>query len=118
MVRPEQLALALVRRRERASDGDVLDAATVRARLDAVLLASPSRPLRAWLIGSLAWGGFGAGSDVDVVVEGLDVEATSRLAVHLVRQLPVMPQVLRLEELPPSFATRVLDEGIPLDVAG
>ncbi len=98
--------------------GGELEPGAVRASLDAALRASPVRPRRAWLIGSLAWGGFGGHSDVDVVVEGLDVEATSRLTVDLVRGLPVMPQVLRLEELPPSFADRVVSDGVPLDVAG
>lgn len=107
------------RHAERAAEEP--EVAAVRARLVAALRAAPSpRPTRTFLIGSLAWGGFGVGSDVDLVVEGIDAAAASRLAAHLIRELPVMPQVLRLEELPPSFRERVLTEGVALDrdVAG
>ncbi len=119
MVRPEELARALVRRHERARRDADLEAERVRASLLRALAdAPPPSPRRQWLIGSLAWGGFGEGSDVDLVVEGLDAAEASALTAHLIFALPVPAHVLRLEELSPSFRARVLAEGHELDVAG
>ena len=69
---------------------------------------------RAWLIGSLAWGEYGAGSDVDVVVEGVSPQGIDELWARLSRTLGERLDLLRLEELPPSFRARVLSEGIAI----
>lgn len=74
------------------------------------------RPLRAWLIGSLAWGGFGAESDVDVVVEGLTPEQEVALWSALEGALAHAVDLLRLEDLEAAFQQRVRDEGLALDV--
>jgi predicted nucleotidyltransferase len=66
------------------------------------------------LIGSLAWGGFGELSDVDVVLKGARAEQASRLEVLLTRILRLPVEVLRLEELPQSFRARVVQEGTRL----
>ena len=68
----------------------------------------------AWLIGSLAWGGFGEHSDIDVVVRGLAPPAATRLELALLRAVAWAVEVLRFEELPVSFGERILREGIVL----
>ena len=42
-------------------------------------------PARVWLIGSLAWGGFGAQSDVDLVLSGVDSRAMLSLKKDIAR---------------------------------
>jgi predicted nucleotidyltransferase len=69
---------------------------------------------RAWLIGSLAWGQPGSGSDVDIVVAGLGADQVDALWARLSRALGDQLDLLRLEELPPSFRARVLAEGVLL----
>ena len=73
----------------------------------------------AWLVGSLAWGGFGAHSDVDVVVRGSDPRAVGALWVRFLEELGPDAEgrvdLLRLEDLPRSFRDRVLAEGWRLD---
>jgi predicted nucleotidyltransferase len=54
-------------------------AARIRVELEAQLKALLPAGARAWLIGSLAWGGFGAYSDVDLVVSGVDALETAEL---------------------------------------
>lgn len=71
----------------------------------------------AWLIGSLAWGGFGERSDVDVVVAGLSGAQASRLERVLLRSAGVPVDLLQLEALPESFRERVTSEGVRVDGA-
>ena len=66
----------------------------------------------AWLIGSLAWGGFGERSDVDLVVAGADSAFATSLEMALTRDLGVPVEVLRAEDLPASFRERVERDGI------
>jgi predicted nucleotidyltransferase len=66
---------------------------------------------RAWLIGSLAWGGFGPRSDVDLVVEGLAAAHRVLLADRLGESTGRSVDLLPFEELPPAFQARVLAEG-------
>lgn len=66
---------------------------------------------RAWLIGSLAKGTWGARSDVDVVVEGLESTRAGRVWDELSKRLGCDVDLLELERLPPDFAQRVLREG-------
>jgi predicted nucleotidyltransferase len=114
--RPEDLAQALVARRKAANAAHAHRAVELRSALDAVIEhAVRDRAIRrAWLIGSLARGDFGVGSDVDVVVEGLAPERFASFWAVLCERLETEVDLLRLEELPPSFRARVLEEGIPL----
>lgn len=115
-VRPEDLARALVRRRQEAAQAETRRASRLRAELEAALReARPATGFhRAWLVGSLARGGFGSGSDVDVVVEGASEEEAGRLWGALARRLDAPLDLMRLESLEPSFRARVLEEGVPL----
>ena len=63
------------------------------------------------MIGSLAWGGFGLRSDVDVVVEGASPEALRRVAEEIGRATGRAVDVLDLDGLHATFRERVLAEG-------
>ena len=116
-VRPEELASTLVarRRRERADTAQRASTARAQARIIARALREEGLVECAWLIGSLAWGEPGARSDVDVVLRGCAVSAVSAAWRRLGDALDLPVDVLRFEELTPSFQRRVLDEGIRLD---
>lgn len=112
----EQLAATLVSRRRRALAEEAARALAIRQRLHEVMTRAGRAGLfrRAFLIGSLAKGRFGAGSDVDLVVEGLDERAAGRLYGELLEAAGVEVDLLRLEELSPAFCERVLTEGVLL----
>lgn len=103
--------------RERAAQAraarSALAAATRAQLLGAIALHLPPR-VDAWLIGSLAWGGFGEHSDIDVVVRGASPSAATRLEIALTRDVRCSTEVLRFEDLPASFRAHVEREGIAL----
>ncbi|MBI1948901.1 MAG: nucleotidyltransferase domain-containing protein [Deltaproteobacteria bacterium] len=112
-VTPADLRATLLARARQKRAGEearrrVLVEGAERAAAD---LAGTGRIVRAWLIGSAAWGGFGERSDVDVVVRGLDVahrvaaEDLFGAACHG----PV--DLLRFEDLDAAFQARVEREG-------
>ncbi len=88
-------------------------AQAVRDRLLRSLRAHLPPTTKAWLIGSLAWGGFGERSDVDLVLHGADSGFACRLELLLTRELDVPVDVLRAEDLPATFRQRVERDGIP-----
>ena len=118
-VRPEDLAATLLRRHRRELAQHETRAAHLKAVLrdEVALLVREGRIRRAWLIGSLAWGAIGLRSDVDVVVEGLAPEQAALLWDRLGERLAAPVDLLRLEDLEPSFRDRVLAEGVRLDVS-
>lgn len=67
---------------------------------------------QAWLIGSLAWGGFGERSDVDLVVEHLSPDRAAELERALAGLAGCELDLLRLGELSPTFRKRVLETGV------
>ena len=69
---------------------------------------------RAWLIGSLAWGGFGPHSDIDVVVDGLSSDRITMLETRLSESTGRPIEMLVLGELSAPFRGRVRDEGVAL----
>lgn len=69
---------------------------------------------RCWLIGSLAWGGYGPASDVDLVLAGCPRERWVAVWRALSTELDTRLDLLRLEDLPAAFADRVCHEGIEL----
>jgi predicted nucleotidyltransferase len=101
----------LARERERERANDLRD----RLRTVAIRLRRADRLDGAWLVGSLAWGGFGERSDVDVVVRGMGDARVAALWGVLVDTLDASVDVLRLEDLPEDFRRRVLTEGVRLD---
>lgn len=112
-VTPEQLASTLLSRhrqlvqvRHDAAERtlDKLCRAVSRVRLDVALP-------HMWVIGSLEAGTFGPQSDVDLVCEGLSATKLPELWGVLERELGVSVDLMRIEDLPPSFAERVRREG-------
>jgi predicted nucleotidyltransferase len=113
-VTPADLAATLLRRAaarrvEDADDGE-------RCRREVLtLLPVLRRELgfrRAWLVGTLAWGGFGVRSDIDVVVEATDAEAAHVIAERLGDATGREVDVLVLDTLPPSFQDRIVKDGL------
>ena len=118
-VRPEDLAKTMMdRHRERRCALD-RRADELRERVVAEVRAilAEGRARQAWIIGSLAWGGFDVRSDVDLVFEGVGADALDSLWARLSERLQLEPDVLRLEELSDDFRERVLAQGMAIDVA-
>ena len=118
-VQPEELARTLVRRHAAKRRQAESRGAELRDDLRDLLEEEigKGRVRRAWLVGSLAWGGFDLTSDVDVVVEGLAEEEAASLWDRLCTGLGASVDLLRLESLPRSFARRVEVDGEPLHVS-
>ena len=110
----EQTVATLLKRAAAGRAAQQARADATRARLRQGITESLAAGVEAWLIGSLAWGGFGERSDVDVVLRGAPQGHASRLELALTRLVGVPVEVLRLEELPASFRERVEREGIVL----
>lgn len=111
---PQDLARTLLRRAAARRDANEAER---DACLAAVMRATPvlRRELglgRVWLIGTLAWGGFGVRSDIDVVVEHADTEAANALAERLGDLTGRAVDVLVLGSLPQTFQARVVSEGL------
>ncbi len=113
---PENLAQTLVgrhaerRRREEARAETLLT--SLRSEVSALVMQGAVE--RAWLIGSLAWGHFGSGSDVDLVVQGVSEDLAPTLWDELTGRLGAQVDLLRMETLGEAFAERVRSEGIAL----
>ena len=116
-VRPQELALALIERSRLERAGDLERGRRLVRQLREGIGALRARYAfdAAWLIGSLAWGGFGRRSDIDVVVRGAAPGRAGELWAALTDALGVPIDVLRLESLPEAFRRRVLAEGVRLD---
>jgi predicted nucleotidyltransferase len=87
-------------------------AADLRVEVEHQLRALLPPGARAWLIGSLVWGGFGERSDVDLVVAGLTGSQATLLEDAVSRASGVEVDVLQLDELPAPFRRRVELEGV------
>lgn len=114
-VTARQAARTLRARGSRARQERERRARAAREELDRRLAATLPEGVRAWLVGSLGWGGFGPRSDIDVVTEGLADDAATRLEQALGTIEGARVELLRIEELPPAFRERVEREGVPLD---
>ena len=110
----EESARAFQERALRARAARERHALEVRAKVEqqVKLLLPPGA--RAWLIGSLAWGGFGERSDVDLVLAGATECEATLLEDAVSRASGVEVDVLQLDELPAPFRRRVELEGAPL----
>ena len=99
---------AEARRRREAREADA------RSAVEQIVRECVKPPSRVWLIGSLAWGGFGEHSDVDLVFSGVDSAAALLLEKRVAPAAGAPVDFLTFEDLPPSFKERVLATGIKL----
>ncbi len=109
-----QTVATLQRRAAAVRAARLAHAEATRARLQQGIAENLTDGVDAWLIGSLAWGGFGERSDIDVVLRGAPPGHASRLELALTRFVGVPVEVLRLEDLPGSFRERIERDGIRL----
>ncbi len=110
---PAQLAAVMIERARRDLEARSKEAERARAAVLEVLRPALVRGevTRAWIIGSLALGYFGEGSDVDVVVEGLERAREGALRNALEDATHLEVDLLRLEELDAGFREAVLRDG-------
>lgn len=113
-VTPAETAATLQRRSAEARRQAEVRAETARERVLAIVRGLLAPKMRAWLIGSLAWGGFGTRSDVDLVLSCVDPERAGAIEDALLRTLRVKVDLLVFEELPASFRERIEREGIAI----
>jgi predicted nucleotidyltransferase len=118
-VLPSELTRTLVERERARQEELEARAGALRRALEGAVRALGQRGEigRAWLIGSLARGGHGPRSDVDLVVEGLPADRWAPVWDELCAALGVEVDLLRIEELGEPFRRRVLAEGVALDVS-
>jgi predicted nucleotidyltransferase len=112
-VTPAELAATLLRRAAARRVEDADDAERCRREV-LTLLPSLRGELgfrRAWLIGTLAWGGFGVRSDIDVVLEAADADVAHAVAEGLAHATGREVDVLVFETLPRSFQDRIVKDG-------
>jgi len=112
---PESAALLLGEREAQARRDRERRARDVRDQVIELVRASLAPGVRAWLIGSLAWGGADERSDVDVVLAGAPPALATRIEVMLAERMRLPSDVLRFEELPESFRARVERDGVRID---
>ncbi|HJX54059.1 MAG TPA: nucleotidyltransferase domain-containing protein [Polyangia bacterium] len=91
-----------------------IQAAEARARVVAVVRGLLPPGGRAWLIGSLAWGGFGAQSDIDLVLADVDGPQATTIEVAACKAVGVEVDLLMLQHLPRAFGERVEREGLAI----
>jgi predicted nucleotidyltransferase len=110
---PARAAATLLQRERRRHAAVEARRAGLRARLPALVttLSEEYGARRIVLFGSLAWGGFHAGSDVDVAVEGIAAERMPDAAATACETMDATVELFRLETLPASFRQRILDQG-------
>ncbi len=115
-VTPAELADTLVQRFRAEREAAEARAEEIRRLVSEWARVARSAGLirNAWLIGSLAWGTFGARSDVDIVVEGLPEDREAEVWAELVERLRAEVDLLTIESLPESFARRVRERGLVL----
>ncbi len=113
-ITPKQTAETLRRRSAEARARAESHARAARERTLEVVKALLPRGARAWLIGSLAWGGFGERSDVDLVLDGVDARASTAIEVAVCRSVLAEVDLLAFASLPASFRARVEREGVAI----
>lgn len=119
-VTPEETARMLLRRFG-ADKAEATERARTLRRAAAEVIPQIARQLgatRVFLFGSLVWGGANDRSDIDLAVEGITPARIDDFGGEAIMRLPARVDVVRLEDAPPSLATRILESGELLFVAG
>jgi predicted nucleotidyltransferase len=113
-VTPQEAALTLRQRSTEARRAAEIHAVEVRNRAVALVRGQLPTGGRGWLIGSLAWGGFGVRSDIDLVLAGVDGQTATSIEIALCTALGIEVDQLDFESLSPSFRERIEREGVPI----
>ena len=115
-VTPRQSAEHFQRRAE-LTERKILEA-TERARIDArriaVHLREHYRVRKVFLFGSISRGGVHECSDLDLAVEGLDSQSYFKALAECMALSEVPLDLVRLEDAPPEFRSRIQREGTEL----
>lgn len=104
------------RARRRSAERERRELDVREAAIGALRAALPKGG-RGWLIGSVAWGGFGERSDVDLVLSGVTGVEATRIEDAVARATGVEVDLLDFDALPPAFQERVTSEGLRVDGA-
>ncbi len=113
-VTPQAAAATLQRRSAQAQARESERATSIRDGLVQLVRSSLPEGGRAWLIGSLAWGGFGERSDADLVFEGVRDARITEIEVLATKTYAIEVDTLILSELPLSFRERIERDGLAL----
>ena len=113
-VTPQEAAATLRQRSSDARRAGETRAAKLRDQAIALVRSQLPANGRAWLIGSLAWGGFGERSDIDLVLAGVDAEQATFIETALGKAVDIEVDLLMLSDLPLSFCQRIEREGLAI----
>jgi hypothetical protein len=113
-VTPQEAAQTLLRRTARRQALEEKRAAEIRDGLIELVRSRLCEGGRAWLIGSLAWGGFGVRSDADLVFDGVPDALVTDIETIGTTVYRIEIDTLSFQELPASFRERVEREGLAL----
>jgi predicted nucleotidyltransferase len=111
---PHDTVVTLQQRSARARAAALKHAEEVREQVVALVRGQLPAGARAWLVGSLAWGGFGERSDVDLVLDGVSGPLATAIEIAVTKAADVEVDLLALRELSPSFQSRVKQEGFAI----
>jgi predicted nucleotidyltransferase len=111
---PHDTVVTLLQRSARAREAALKHAGEVREQVVALVRAQLPAGAHAWLVGSLAWGGFGERSDVDLVLDGVSGPLATAIEIAVAKATGVEVDLLALRELSPSFQSRVKQEGFAI----
>jgi predicted nucleotidyltransferase len=111
---PHDTVVTLLQRSARAREAALKRAGEVRAQVVALVRGQLPAGAHAWLVGSLAWGGFGERSDVDLVLDGVSGPLATAIEIAVAKATGVEVDLLALRELSPSFQSRVKQEGFAI----
>jgi len=88
--------------------------ALAEAERAARLLADRHGAKKVVLFGSLAWGRFGATSDIDLAAQGLAPERFIRADADLCREISLPVDLKLVDDCPPALRRRIAEEGVVL----
>jgi predicted nucleotidyltransferase len=111
---PHDTVVTLQQRSARAREAALKRAGEVRAQVVALVRGQLPAGARAWLVGSLAWGGFGEHSDVDLVLDGVSGPLATAIEIAVTKVAGVEVDLLAWYALSPSFQSRVQQEGLAI----
>ena len=111
-VTPQETAATLRQRSVESRRAAECRATEVREKTVSLVRAHLPAGGHAWLIGSLAWGGFGVRSDIDLVLADVDGQQATAIEIVLCTTLGIEVDLLTLNTLPPSFRKRIEHEGL------